>query len=46
MVSYKAWINRVMRLKKPIYDIGLGRIGDVGAWYGMELIETTNYIKF
>lgn len=42
----KAWINRVMILKKPIYDIGLGRIGDAGAWYGMELIETANYIKF
>lgn len=27
----KAWINRVMRLKKPIYDIGLGGIREAGA---------------
>ena len=40
----KAWIKRVMRLKKPIYDIGLGSINGAGAWYGMELEEVAKYI--
>ena len=42
----KAWINRVMRLKKPIYDIGLGGIREAGAWYGMELLEVANYFNY
>ena len=42
----KAWINRVMRLGKPIYDIGLGGIRDAGAWYGMELVEVANYFNY
>ena len=41
----KAWINRVMRLNKPIYDIGLGAIRDSGAWYQMELTQVANYAK-
>lgn len=39
----KSWINRVMRLNKPIYDIGLGGIVEAGAWYGMELKQVANY---
>ena len=39
----KAWINRVMRLNKPIYDIGLGGIREAGAWYGMELVQVADY---
>ena len=42
----KAWINRVMRLKKPIYDIGLGGIRKAGAWYDMELLEVANYFNY
>ena len=42
----KAWINRVMRLKKPIYDIGLGKAVEAGAWYGMELQQVTNYFNY
>ncbi len=42
----KAWINRVMRLKKPIYDIGLGGIIEAGAWYSMELSEVANYFNY
>lgn len=42
----KAWINRVMKLNKPIYDIGLGAIRDAGAWYSMELNQIKNVIKY
>ena len=40
----RAWINRVMRLKKPIYDIGLDASRIAGAWYGMELEEISQYM--
>ena len=39
----KSWIKRVMRLNKPIYDIGLGGAVEAGAWYGMELEQVANY---
>lgn len=42
----KAWIRRVMRLNKPIFDIGLGGIRSAGAWYGMELFEVANYFNY
>jgi len=42
----KAWINRVMRLNKPIYDIGLGAMCPSGAWYGMELTQVANYFNY
>ena len=42
----KAWINRVKRLNKQIYDIGLGGIKEAGAWYKMELKQVENYIKY
>ena len=42
----KAWINRVMRLNKPVYDIGLGKIVKKGAWYAMELEQVANYVHY
>ena len=39
----KAWIKRVMRLKKPIYDIGLGLSKEAGLWYSMELVQVKFY---
>ena len=42
----KAWIKRVMRLNKPIYDIGLGSLISAGAWYGMELKQVASYLKY
>ena len=42
----KSWINRVMRLNKTIYDIGLGGPIEAGAWYGMELQQIANYTNY